>query len=202
MEFKEVIHNRRSIRKFKNTPVPEEAIDTLLEAARVAPSGSNLQPWRYVIVTDETMRAKIAATSPLSFLKEAPLIIVALYDMEAMDSRHERTKELEVSGIFQGVTLDKRKAVNLREKRRIDEVENASYLAYNAAISITHLLLQAEDLGLGGIWLGMFDKDEVAQLIDVDSRYRVMSLLAIGYADQTPDARPRLTEEEIVLKRL
>ena len=50
MELKEVIETRRSIRKFKTDPVPEAYIDELLEAARLAPSGGNIQPWRFVVI--------------------------------------------------------------------------------------------------------------------------------------------------------
>lgn len=56
LEFDEVLKKRRSIRRYKGTPVPRESIVKLLEAARIAPSGSHKQPWHFVVVEDEGAR--------------------------------------------------------------------------------------------------------------------------------------------------
>ena len=53
MDVKEAIVRRRSIRRYDTRPVPEDAIKALLEAARLAPSGCNAQPWRFYVVDDE-----------------------------------------------------------------------------------------------------------------------------------------------------
>ena len=60
MDLFEVIEKRRSIRKYKPDPVPEEKIRYVLEAARLAPSWGNRQCWKYIVVTDEKLRRKIA----------------------------------------------------------------------------------------------------------------------------------------------
>ena len=58
MEFKDVIKTRRSIRRYKNKPVPKEKIMEILEAGRIAPSASNRQPWHFIVVTErETLRS-------------------------------------------------------------------------------------------------------------------------------------------------
>jgi nitroreductase len=57
---KDAIEQRRSIRRFKSDAVPDEHVMELIEAARLAPSGSNAQPWRFKIVTDEETRQKLA----------------------------------------------------------------------------------------------------------------------------------------------
>jgi nitroreductase len=77
MEFYDVIRTRRSVRKFLKKGIPDEVLDRILEAARVAPSGGNSQPWRFVIVKDQDKKKKIAdACYEQDFVTQAPVVIV------------------------------------------------------------------------------------------------------------------------------
>jgi nitroreductase len=79
MEFSEVIATRRSIRKYRQDPVPAEALKPLYEALRLAPSGANKQSFSFVFVTDETKRKRIAAEAGhQEFIAEAPVIMAAV----------------------------------------------------------------------------------------------------------------------------
>ena len=78
MDFYEVIRTRRSIRSYKPDPVPDEVLMRVLEAARISPSGSNRQPWKFIIVKDENLRRRVAqACHNQMFIAEAPIVIVA-----------------------------------------------------------------------------------------------------------------------------
>lgn len=78
MNIYEVIQKRRSIRSYKPDPVPEEKLNRLLEAVRLAPSGKNGQPWRFIVVKDKKLReALVPACRDQAFIAEAPLVIVA-----------------------------------------------------------------------------------------------------------------------------
>lgn len=78
MDFYEVIRTRRSIRSYKPDPIPEEVLMRILDAARIAPSGSNRQPWKFIVVKDEELRKRLAAACHnQTFIAEAPVIIVA-----------------------------------------------------------------------------------------------------------------------------
>ena len=74
----EAIRRRRSIRKFKPDPIPDEIINQILEAARLAPSASNRQPWRFQIVKSPILREKIYSGAVLDneYVRESPVIIV------------------------------------------------------------------------------------------------------------------------------
>jgi len=77
MELLEAIRTRRSIRKYKPNPVPEELLKGILSAARMAPSGINSQPWKLIIVTDEDTKLRLVpACNGQKFIAEAPIIIV------------------------------------------------------------------------------------------------------------------------------
>ena len=79
MEFEKVIEKRRSIRKYKDTPVPKEQLIKILEAARIAPSASHRQPWHFIVVEDKDKIRKLAKSK----WAEAPVMIVGLADTEA-----------------------------------------------------------------------------------------------------------------------
>ena len=85
MEVLNLIKSRRSIRLYEDRPLDQEHIKLLLEAARWAPTGANLQPWHFIVVQDETMRKEIGKYAKFFFLKsshvaKAPCIIVLCYE--------------------------------------------------------------------------------------------------------------------------
>ena len=80
LKFEEVIKKRRSIRRYKDTPVPKEKIMKMLEAARIAPSAGHRQPWHFIVVEDKEAIKKLAKSD---WAADAPVMIVGLADQEA-----------------------------------------------------------------------------------------------------------------------
>lgn len=79
MELKEAILQRKSIRGYEDTPVPDEKLNAVLEAARMAPSGGNRQPWKFVVVRDSEKRKQLsAATGGQQHVAGAPVVIAAV----------------------------------------------------------------------------------------------------------------------------
>ncbi|RLI07690.1 nitroreductase [Candidatus Bathyarchaeota archaeon] len=83
MNIYEVMRTRRSIRAYRPDPIPEEVLNRVLEAVRIAPSGSNRQPWRFILVKDGELRRRLAAAcGDQAFIAEAPVVVVACgYDI-------------------------------------------------------------------------------------------------------------------------
>ena len=78
MDVLSAIKNRRSIRKYQPRPIEKEKLEKVLEAARLAPSAMNTQPWRFIVVQDENLKEEIkAAAGGREFFTEAPVILVA-----------------------------------------------------------------------------------------------------------------------------
>ena len=78
MSVLEIIRARTSVRSYRSDPVPEEVLRRVMEAARLAPSGKNLQPWKFILVRDERMKFRLAeASRNQSFIAQAPLVVVA-----------------------------------------------------------------------------------------------------------------------------
>lgn len=80
MEFVDVVRKRRSIRKYKKDSFPEEKLKRILEAARLAPSGSNRQPWRFIVVKEKSIKDRVAeAASKQTWIADAPVVIVGCW---------------------------------------------------------------------------------------------------------------------------
>jgi nitroreductase len=78
MDFYEVIKTRRSVRAYASDPIPDDVLNRVLDAARIAPSGSNRQPWKFILVKDGDVKKKLVSScGGQSFIAEAPLVIVA-----------------------------------------------------------------------------------------------------------------------------
>ena len=78
MDFYEVVKTRRSIRSYRQDLVPEEVLNRVLDAVRISPSGSNRQPWKFIVMKDAELKNKmVASCNNQSFVAEAPIIIVA-----------------------------------------------------------------------------------------------------------------------------
>jgi len=79
MELKEAIEKRKSIRGYEDKPIPEDKLLRVLEAARLAPSGGNSQPWKFIVVRDSKRRQKLAqAAAGQTFVAQAPVVIAAV----------------------------------------------------------------------------------------------------------------------------
>jgi nitroreductase len=205
MELLQAMQSRRSIRKFRSNEVPDPLIRELLEAARLAPSGSNLQATRFVVIKSPAERMKLKECTPLPFVAHAPVVIACCIDREAMGHTLVRYKELMEAQAFVGTPLaDDPALIEVSAKRRssMDLATIRAYLTLNAAIAIEHIVLRAADLGLGSCWIMMFDSAKAKSLLELDDRYDVVALLPVGYPDQSPAARPRLPLEELILKEV
>lgn len=78
MDFHDVITTRRSVRAYRADPIPEDLLNRVLDAARIAPSGNNRQPWKFVLVRDPALKGQLVALAHgQAFIAEAPIIVVA-----------------------------------------------------------------------------------------------------------------------------
>jgi len=201
LTIKEAIKQRRSIRKFKPDPVPNEYINVLLDAARLAPSGSNAQPWRFKIVRDrETKEKLVQAAYDQAFIAEAPVVFVCCADiggyLEGMVSglqdlgRIGAVEDRIVEIIFD--RTDKMKTMS------VDQF--GQRIAFNVAIAIEHIVLRALDFGLGTCWIRLIDESAIKSIFGWDDTISVVALLPIGYPDESPAPRKRRSIEDIVIE--
>lgn len=83
MDVFEAVQKRRSVRAYDSMPIPDEKLNKILEAARLAPSAGSVQPWHFIVVTDADKRRKLAQARFAKFLSKAPVVIVGCGDRKA-----------------------------------------------------------------------------------------------------------------------
>jgi len=165
--FAKLVQRRRSCRSYRDDPVPDEHITAMLEAARLAPSACNKQPWRFAVVRPRELRQRLVEEGLLPGLGmkwalDAPVII---------------TLGLQKSLITHQVAS------------RISGVE---YAVLDLGIAGEHLVLQATELGLGTCWIGWVRPRAVARIVGWPRDVHARALITVGWPKQPPGKpRPR-----------
>jgi len=160
MALLDLIKHRKSIRDFLDRPVEREKIMMCLEAARLAPSECNSQPWKFIVVDDRRLKNKLCDAafgriySINSFCKKAPVIVVVISEKSKFIAR--------VGGVFRGT----------------------KYYLIDIGIAIEHFVLEAEDLGLGTCWIGWFNEGAVKSVLNIPQDRKIDILVALGYYDR------------------
>jgi nitroreductase len=200
MELSDVIASRRSIRKFKQEDISADTVRLLLDAARLAPSGSNIQPARFIVAQSQAAKEALGQFTPYKFIVKASVVFVCCADLTTISTRDKRVGELLEAGAFDGMEVN---FDNHAPYSTVMDAEAAkAYLAMNVAIAVEHIVLKAVDLGLGSCWLGRFDRDKLKEYLQLDDSIYPVVLLPVGYPDQAPKARPRFDLDKLVLKAI
>jgi len=150
MEFLELARLRFSVREYLKKDVENDKIIKVLEAARVAPSAKNMQPWHFIVVKEKRKIEQLHSCYEKEWLKGAPVIIVACVDYN-------------------------------KAWRRAD---GKSHADIDIAIAITHMSLEATDLGLGTCWVCRFDAIRCATFLKLPENIAPIAMLPIGYPSQ------------------
>jgi nitroreductase len=173
-KFIELAANRQSDRSYINKAVEHEKIERILEAARLAPSACNAQPWKLIVVSDQEKRSLVAeaTTSRLlamnHFSKQAPLQIVLI---------EERANFTSAVGSW---------------------AKNKHYPHLDLGIVASHICLAAADEGLGSCMLGWCNEKKVQKALDIPSDKRVVLVILIGYPTQPNRPKRRKSIDDIV----
>lgn len=190
----DTIYNRRSIRKYKPDKVSVDILNKILDAGRVAPSGKNKQPWKFLVYGGEKKAELLAAMqsginrekkgeallpasrlglpdawNTLRIMKEAPIVVMVL--------------NTSGKSPFENITADE----------RVTEIVDT--LSIGAAVE--NMLLRAEDLGIGTLWIAntCFAYPELTGYMNIKGQ--LVGAVALGYANEMPEVRPRKRLEDI-----
>ncbi len=196
MGVMESIRWRRSIRRYRPDPVDQEAVRLVLEAATLAPSGQNAQPWDFVVVTDPGTRFKLAEFlfgAHRKYFGEARVDAVAGADLDARLNRY--------TGLAQAPVFI---VVCLHRKRRVmkQDYDADAYLwdVLSVGAAMENLIIAASSLGLGTIWLGTPNLQEgsLKELLGLPEDVKIAGVTPLGYPDESPKSRPRDPLEQVV----
>ena len=178
MSLLKEIESRRSVRRYRDLPVSREQVMEILEAGRLSLSGSNTQPWRFMVITDPQKKsAVVKADNDQEWMLQAPVFIACLADLKSRQHEApvpENTLETSPDNLVKLVIRD-------------------------TAIAVSFMILQAEHMGLATCWTGWYDQREMREALGINDEYYVSGILTVGYGAESPDPRPRLSMEEILL---
>ncbi len=175
MDTFEAIYNRRSVRQYKDTPVSDDILNKVLDAARWAPSWANTQCTRYVVIKDPATKEKLAETlsrgNPgANAIKNAPIAIVAC-------------AELKKSGYYKGVV----------------STDKGDWHMFDTGIAMENLALAAHALGLGTVHLGyIVDYKKVTEILELPEGVVAVEMTPLGYPAAEFKAPPRKELADIV----
>jgi len=197
-----VIRDRRSIRKYKDQAVPQEAIEVMLDAARLAPNGENYQPWEFIVITDKKIITELgligAQSSGRRFLQEYLRGDLEKRFATVPPEKRERIIKKLIEGRVSGFVADAPLVIAVCSIGYAG-VDNAP----DCAAATENLLLAAHALGLGACWVIASTKDardlrKVKALLKVPHQVHVPYIISIGYPDESPNPRPRKPLQDIV----
>ena len=172
----ETIKKRRSIRKYKDDPVPREMIEACIEAARHAPSASNTQGWRFFVIEGElkdrlVKEALGGVVVPNKWARTAPVVVVLAMKLSAVTDR--------IGAKLKGI----------------------DYHVLDAGIAGEHFVLQAAELGLGTCWIGWFNKKAVRRILEIPAGWDIPALITLGFPAEEPEPKVRRPLDEIATFR-
>jgi nitroreductase len=183
----QVIRERRSTQSYEPVPVHEADLKKILDAGLAAPSGYNLQPWRFVVVRDpEKRRALRAAAANQPKVEEAPVVIVACGDADSWREDLDEMLTISQAAGFAApqMAVTREKVIKAMTSTPGDygarSPDNAVWINRQVMIAFTHMMLMAEALGYDTTPMEGFSESQVKTLLNIPERVRVVSLLVIG----------------------
>lgn len=188
----QVVKDRRATADFETTPVPEADLKKILDAGRHAPSGYNLQPWRFVVVRDAAQRKALrGAAFGQPKVEAAPVVIVAVAALKAW-KEGDLDKVLALAqehGFTAEQTEGQRKNINFALGGEPGDVcgwgpDWAVWGNRQVMIAVTHMMLMAETLGYDTAPMEGFVESQVKQVLGIpadNKQFRVVAMLAVGH---------------------
>jgi nitroreductase len=174
MDFLDLVQRRRSFRKYSDRPIPREDILKCLEAARLAPSACNSQPWHFIVIDEPQLRKRAAKRifsgvyAMNKFAEEAPVLIAVV------------TEKSKLLASFGG------------------QVRDTSYCLIDIGIACEHLILQARELGIGSCWIGWFDEKALKEELKIAKHKKIDIVISLGYdAEEKIPSKNRKSLSEI-----
>ena len=172
--FEKLVHERRSVRRFLDKPVPTEVVTACLEAARLAPSATNVQPWRFLVIDDPKVKDDFAR--------------------EVFSGIYSQTKFAGLAPVL--VFLLARPTFVAGQIGR--QVQGVAFHLIDLGIAGEHFVLAAQERGLGTCWIGWFNMRRARRFFKIPRAYKPAAIIALGYYERTePREKKRKPLSEI-----
>lgn len=176
MNFIDLVNQRESVRKYSDQKIERDLIDKCLEAARLAPSACNSQPWSFLVIENkETIKELVKCSmsgvySMNKFVEDAPVLIVVVTEKSLYSAR--------LGGLLR----------------------STKYSLIDIGIASDHLTLQAAELGIGTCMIGWFNEKNLKKTLNLPKNKKIDLVISMGYqvADQKTREKKRKPLDEII----
>ena len=197
-----VIQDRRSIREYTPEPVSDDDLKMILEAARLAPSGENAQPWRYVVVRDPATRKKLGALAGGGSGRRFTAEFVTKKMQERFTSLEDEAKkkaafEKLTSGKVSAFLADAPVCLVVCGKKDVWD------MPFDTSAAIENILLMVTALNLGACWviapcIDIRDEERIKGLLSIPEGFKAVSIISIGHPTRPHRPRPRMALKDLV----
>ena len=169
-----LMRRRASCRKYLDKPVEEDKIQKALEAARLAPSACNKQPWRFKILQERKVLDAVCSQAllpgiPMPWLKQAPVIVVLCAE------------------------------TNVVTHTLAPMLSKVKYHLVDIGIAGEHFVLAAEAQGLATCWIGWFKEKQIRKIAAIPKNLQILSLISLGYPSEPYEQPSKLELDEITI---
>lgn len=191
------LRTRRSVRRFKPDPVPESVIRDILATATFAPSAHNRQPWRFVVMTTQSVKGHLAEAMAVDFERDLTRDGVPSEKIQAQIKRsRERITSAPVAILL---CLDMRDMDSYPDPKR-REAEHTMAVQSAAAAGL-QLLLAVHAEGLGGVWAcwPLFAPETIQRALDLPESWEPQGMFFIGYMDGNPQPREKKPLDHVAI---
>lgn len=162
------ILERRCVRNFEATPIPSATIGRILEAAQHAPSAGNIQPWEFYVILNQELKNKLAEAALNQNSLREAPVVIVVCANPGLSSQRYGVRGKEL------------------------------YYLQDTAAAVQNILLAANGYGLGSCWVGAFNEEMVAQILNLPGSLRPVAMVPLGYAGVPDKVPPRRDLNEIV----
>jgi F420 biosynthesis protein FbiB-like protein len=192
----ELFEGRISVRNFRSDPVPENLLMQILEAAILAPSAHNCQPWRFAVLLAQPVKERLVEAMGADFLRD---LLADGIQLEEAQRQVQRSRERILGAPVTIVLCLDRSAEDIYPDQRR---QHASHLMMTQSVALAggYLLLAAHAHGLGGVWMSapLFAPATVRHALDLPQEWEAQALILIGYPAEVPERRARVPLSEVV----
>ncbi len=191
----DLLFSRRSIRKYRSKPVPEESIRRILEAAHAAPSAHNTQPWRFVVLQNADIRRSLAEHMAGAYATDA---LADGQTPDAIRARNERSVARISNAPLAILALMDESCLPADAGRRAEG--ERLLLIQSVAAAVQNLLLAVHAEGLGACWIcaPAFCPQAVRESLRLPENWIAQALILVGYPDEEPRRPDGRSLDEVV----
>lgn len=200
----ELVQKRRSTRRFKPDPIPDDYIDKIIDVARFAPSGFNLQPWEFFVIKDPELKNSIVQISREGMMNMNKMEATR----EAWQGKPKPPVAANAPGVdFSGAPVfilcvgDARSNIGLPMYRRYNSPAKEEAFRGGLASAFLYMHLAATSLGLGSQWVSSVSTPYasclIKNLLEIPEGFDIYDMMALGYAAVPVSSRPVRDRAEI-----